>query len=274
MTNVVTDLFAMSWTKRVLLLLLIGVGASLLGIVLSAALAHPAGAATLPLPSAPSSADGAATSVVGTITGDVPGSDGAVNDVTGIGSTVATGATSVVSGNVPPLSSLPVPTTPLPVGTLPVGSLPVPAPTLPIPSLPVITKSSTGTTGPTASPTGTTETGPLPGTGGPAHGSNVKLSSPEKHRSSTAPGSTGSATLLSSGSGSPSPTPVHRPRSPWFPFIPSAAGDAAAPGHGGSPWNVVPLTILLLAVLVLGGVALRRRHGLKFLFDSRFAPPG
>jgi hypothetical protein len=268
-TVVELHLFEMSWGRRFVLLLLGAIGVVVLGILLSAAMARPAGAATLPLPTPPSLPVPVTLPGGGSVTNTVSG-------VVGTGSSLPTDvvneATAAASGSLPvvptsPGSQLPIP---LPVGTLPV---PLPTlPTLPLPQLPVITRPGSNTLTSGVFPAGSTG-GLAPGTGGPAHGRGVKLSGPTGHR--TTAKSSGSGHSSTSGSkGTPTRTPGPRIPSPSFPLFNSVAGDSAVPGHGGSLWNALPYGLLLLALVAVGGVFLRRRISLTHLFDSRLSPPG
>jgi hypothetical protein len=261
----------MTWGRRLLLLSAAGLFAVLLGLALSVALARPAGAATLP--SLPVSTS--ATSDLGTATAAVPGLVGTVEDaaspvaIPADPTQVLSGVTSAASAIVPttlPISQLPI--SPLPISQLPISPLP-----LPLPILPVITKAATDTLSPGANQTGTNAGGLLPGTGGPANGSTGRLSGPRSRRLGSPTGRSHTASV-DSATRSLGRTPTGPAPSPSLPALPANAGDITAPGHGSNPWNALPLTILLLTVLVLGGVTLKRRLSLKLLFESRFAPPG
>jgi hypothetical protein len=237
----------MGWARRAVLLFAGCIGAVLLGIALSIALARPAGAATLPAPTpaVPAAVD---TATAPPVTGALPGL---------VGSPVAipnaiTGVTAAAGGGVPP-----VPTVPLP-GQLPVPKLPSPqVTTLPVPhtATPILPAAAVG----------------APGTGGPAHAPKAEPSSighagPAGHRS---------AHPLPAAPASPVPAPAHELPSPSFPLGSGLAGNGSlTPGHGNGLGNAIALMVLLLAAAGIGSVFLRRRLSPPPLFDSRFAPPG
>lgn len=253
----------MSLGRRILLLLLAAVGAVTLGIVLSAAFAHPASAATLPEPIPPTLP----------LAVPAPATPPTVSAMTNTATTAAATPTTLLngllgagsgslSGGVPPVPTLPV-TSPLP-------GLPV----VPIPGLPAITRPGGPNLSFSVLPTGTAGTTLWPGTGGPAHGLRAKISGPAGRRSLSDAGSSATPSAGSRAGRTPVPAPTRRLPSPTFPLVPSTAADAPAPGHGNSPWNVLPLALLLLGALALAGVALRRRLSPRLLFDSRLTPPG
>jgi hypothetical protein len=270
-TVVEMHLFEMSRGRRLVLLLLATIGAVALGIVLSAAFARPAGAATLPLPSGPTLPVPVGTSGGGTVTDTVTG---VLGNASSLPTNVINPATAAASSALPVLPA--TPGTQLPIAKLPVTGLPRPTlPTLPLPQLPVITMPGGSNLTSGVLPTGTTGGGLAPGTGGPAGGHGVKLSNPAGRRTTAKSLRTGhSSTGKTNGNGTPVRTPAPRIPSPSFPLFPSAGSEASAPGHGSNPWNALPLTIALLALVALGGVFLRRRISLATLFDSRLSPPG
>lgn len=234
----------MSWGRRVILLVVAGLGATFLAIALSAALARPASAATLPvpeIPALPAPALPAAISVP--LINDPPGTvSGVVGDVA------------------EPLAPLP--------GQLPIVHLPIPQ--FPISISPVTGALTTGFT-----PAGTTTDAPAPGIGGSAHGSaGTHSGSTVRNTGSRFRRSGGQDSSGSNASGTAQKVPSHRSPSPSLPLIPSGTGEASSPGHWGSTGSAFPLMILLLGALGLGGVFLRRRLSPRLLFDSRFAPPG
>jgi hypothetical protein len=219
-----------------ILLVVAGIGATLLALALSVAFARPAGASTLPLPSSPTLPAPVAPSAL---------------------STVADTMTAAVS----PLPSVPLPA-PFPVAHPPILHLPV--------ATRAVVHSPTA---PVTTPTPTTSGGLLPMTGGPAGVStDIHSDPPPRQAGSTPDRSSGSSILTTPGP--PVRTPTPRVPLPLSPLAPSSAGEASAPGHGSTPSNAVLLTILLLAAIGLGGVVTRRRLSLKLLFDPRFAPPG
>jgi hypothetical protein len=228
--------------------------------------ARPASAATLPAPSAPSLPLPVGTSVVSTVADTAPT---VVTPASPLPTTVATAAT---SGGIAPLSTVPV--APLSNSKIPAAPLPITRlsiPTFPVVQLPVVTMPITRTLTGGTSVTGAPNAGPVPGTGEPAHAATGSKAA-ARHTASTLGGLR--ASLIPDTPGAPVPAPGPRVPSPSFPSVPSSAGDSSAPGHGNSPGNAVPLTILVLAAIVLGGVSLRRRLPLTLLFDSRLTPPG
>lgn len=253
----------MSWGRRVILLVVAGLGASFLAIALSAALARPASAATLPvpeIPALPAPALPAAISVP--LVNDPPGTvSGVVGDVTAGPSNPLTGTPTSLGGAVPtePLAPLP--------GQLPIVYLPIVH--LPISISPVTGALTTGFT-----PTGTTTDAPAPGIGGSAHGSAGTHSGSTVRNTGSRFQSGGQEFSGSNASGTTQKVPSHRSPSPSLPLIPSGTGEASSPGHWGGAGSAFPLIILLLGALGLGGVFLRRRLSPRLLFDSRFAPPG
>jgi hypothetical protein len=249
----------MTWGRRVILLVVAGMGATFLAIALSAALARPASAATLPVSPIPALPAPVSVPLVESLPGPV---SGAVGDVAAAPSDAVTGTPTSLGGVVPtePLAPLP--------GQLPIVHLPIPP--VPLSLSPVTGSLTTGST-----PTGTTTDAPAPGIGGSAHGSAGTHSGSTVRSSGSRFGWSGG--LDSSGSnasGNPQKVPSHRSPSPSFPLVPSGTGEASSPGHWGSTGSAFPLIILLLGALGLGGVLLRRRLPLRLLFDSRFAPPG
>jgi MYXO-CTERM domain-containing protein len=260
----------MNGSRRLLLFAVAGLFAVFLGFALSVALAHPAGAATLAVPTPPTLPVSVPSTA--TLTGVV--SD-ALGSAPALPSNPVSGTVSAVTAAASGVAPLPTGTgTPLPLPVVPVTIPGLPLPTVPLPALPTlpITKPSTGTlpTGLLAS--GTPATGPTPGTGGAAHGSTGRTtSSTTGHTSST--GRRGGS-LQSTTPGTPAPSPAHRVPGPATPFIPSNNDASTSPGHGSSPWNTIPLTVALLALLGFGAVVMRRRLPLRLLFDSRLTPPG
>jgi hypothetical protein len=262
------ELFEVHWRRRAILVCASGIIATLFGIGLSIALAHPAGAATLPLPAAPTlPALPVTPPVPGTPAGPVtvPGIVGAAGTLSPNVVTAAAGSTGGGAPSLPTVvPSLPLPTVPLPTH-LPIVNLPIP--TLPAPLLPVTMPISHPNT--TAGSPGTT--GLAPGTGGPAHASTGHGSSARGTRSTDRRSARSSAPATP---GSPVRSPGHGLPSPSLPVVPGMAGDASAPAHGNSPGNALPLAILLLGVLAVGAVFLKRRFAPTLAFESRFAPPG
>lgn len=257
MTFVGTHMWDMGWGRRIVLFALGTIGFLLLGIAVSAALARPAGAATLPGPG-PSSLTAPVTALPSDLISGVTGAAGGIAPLPPL--------PTLPTAPLPTLPGAPLPT--VPITALSVPSLPVPS----LPGLPVITAPGTGilTAGtPTAGGAPAAGTGPVPGIGGAARGSAAG------HRGPSSSGRSGTGGSRSSNrSDTPTRAPAHRVPAPSFPTVTGIAGDATTPGHGNTPWNVVPLTILLLSALGLGGVFLRRRLAFKPLFDSRLAPPG
>src|SRR5580658_1287300 len=100
MTLVPVQLWEMGWGRRIVLLILIAVGAMLLGIALSAAWARPAAAATLPVPN-PSGLTAAVpapvTSALSAV-GDVTNGSGVVGSATGLPSSLISGVTGATGG--------------------------------------------------------------------------------------------------------------------------------------------------------------------------------
>jgi hypothetical protein len=257
----------MSWGRRIVLLFIATIGATLLGIALSAAFARPAGAATLPLSTPPIVPPSVAASPPDLVDGVVTAMGSTANPPN-----IIAGAGSATGTVVGPLPSLPVSTPPA-ITAPPVPGLPVPE--LPIVIVP-ITKALTTSAPSPATPSGAGGAGLGPSTGGPSHGST------DAHRGTSA-GRTGATTSRSAGSSvdlsSASPLrplriPAHRLPVPSSPGFPSNAGDSVVPGHGSGSWNALPLALLLLGALGLGTIFLRRRLSPKLLFGSRFAPPG
>jgi hypothetical protein len=255
LTVVELRLFEMSLARRILLLLLAAVGAVTLGIVLSAVLAHPASAATLPEGIPPT------LPVPVSVPATPPTVSAITNTATPATASPTTLLNGVLDGGSGSLSGV-VPTLPtVPVSQLPTGTLPgLPVIQIPTPLLP-ITKPARSIVTTSALPTGTAGANPSPGTGGPAHGLRAKISGPSGRRSLSHGGSS-----AASSSGSPAGSPVH--------LVPSVSADAPAPGHGNSPWNLLPLAGLLLGLLGLTGLAPRRRLSPRLLFASRLTPPG
>lgn len=267
LTVVELRLFEMSLARRILLLLLAAVGAVTLGIVLSAVLAHPASAATLPEGIPPT------LPVPVSVPATPPTVSAITNTATPATASPTTLLNGVLDGGSGSLSGV-VPTLPtVPVSQLPTGTLPgLPVIQIPTPLLP-ITKPARSIVTTSALPTGTAGANPSPGTGGPAHGLRAKISGPSGRRSLSHGGSS-AASSSGSPAGSPVPTPTRRLPSPPFHLVPSVSADAPAPGHGNSPWNLLPLAGLLLGLLGLTGLAPRRRLSPRLLFASRLTPPG
>jgi hypothetical protein len=251
-----------NWARRLLLLFAGGVIAVLLGTALSIAFARPAGAATLalpgtsslPLPVAPST-------VVDSLTATVPTPVwNAVTAATALPTNVVDGVTATGSSPVT-----------LPTGGLPISVPTLPVPALPLPQLPVVTKPTTQKLTDTLLSTGTAAT-PTPGIGGPAHASTGTAAHPSKgHESSAKRRTSGSGTPTTPGS--PVRTPARPLPSSPGPLAPPN-GDASVPGHTTSFGGALPLSILVLSLICLGGVFFRRHLPLKLRFDSRVAPPG
>jgi hypothetical protein len=255
------ELMEVDWRRRAMLVLASGIIATLLGIGFSMALSHPAGAATLPIPDTPTlpvpplpTLPVVGNPLTNPVTDPVSGLVGSASSLT---SNAVTGVSSAAGGTAPQLPTLPLPT------KIPVVNLPVPQ--LPGNLLPV-TK-PTGTLNPTGD-LPVADNGLAPGTGGPAHGSKSKGSAGRS--GSTRHGAGRSSSSLKSGS--PLRTPGQR--QPSLPVNPGTAGDALIPGHWGSPFNALPLVLVLFAGLLIGGVFLKRRFAPTLAYESRFAPPG
>jgi hypothetical protein len=185
---------------------------------------------------------------------------GVVGSTSSLASNAVTGVTSAAGGTAPQLPTVPLPT------KIPVVNLPVPQ--LPVTLLPVTKPISV------LNPTGSVPAGDsnvAPGTGGPAHGSKGKGSA---GRSGSARHGANRSSSSSLRSGSPVRTPGHRQPTPSLPVNPGTAGDALIPGHWGNPFNALPLVLLLLAGLLIGGVFMKRRFAPTLAHESRFAPPG
>jgi hypothetical protein len=254
------EVMGVDWRRRAMLVLASGIIATLLGIGFSMALSHPAGAATLPIPDTPT-LPVPPLPVVGNpltnpVTDPVSGVVGSGGSVT---SNVVTGVTSAAGGAGQKLPTVPLPT------KIPVVN--VPGPQLPGILLPVTKPISA------LSPTGNLpagDSGIAPGTGRAARGSKSKGGSAGRSHS-TRHGAKSSSALKS---GSPVRTPGHRQPSPSLPVNPGTAGDALTPGHWSNPFNALPLVLMLLAGLLIGGVFLKRRFAPTLAYESRFAPPG
>jgi hypothetical protein len=249
----------MSWGRRVILLVVAAMGATFLAVALSAALARPASAATLPVPEIPSLPGPVSVPLVN----EAPGT------VSGVVGDVAATPSGAVPGTPTSLGAV-IPTEPLapPPGQLPIVHLPVPQ--VPISISPVTGALTTGFT-----PSATATSFPAPGIGGSAHGSaGTHSGSTVRNAGSRFGWSGGLDSSGSNASGTPQKVPSHRSPSPSLPLLPSGTGEASSPGHWGGTGNAFPLIILLLGALGLGGVFLRRRLSPRLLFDARFAPPG
>jgi len=283
-----------SWgIARLLVCLAGGLCVAALALLLQLALAHPAGAATLPVSGLLGTAD--------TLVASSP----APAVVSAVGQTVGTvdqAASPVVSSvttpvlNDTPVSSVLQPATqtvdtltgslggavaniPLPVGSLPlpVGSLPLPVGSQPLPvgrtvglGLPLGQAGNPTTLGRsvTGAPTvtlGTTTSSP-------------SLFGPDALSSTLVPAflapSRATAFNVALG-GAPGQVPAPQRRSP--PFFPSPAPtttDASSPAHGSSPLDALPPMGLLLPALIVFGLLFGRQRNPLLLFDTRFAPPG
>jgi hypothetical protein len=260
MTDVLVERTETSWGRRIIILVVAAMGGTFLAIALSAALARPASAATLPVPGIPTLPGPVGLPLVNGLPGTV---SGAVGDATATPSAAVTGTPTALTGVVPTE----------PLGTLP-GHLPIV--NLPIPQVPLSIAPATRalTTGVAPAGTGTTSDGPAPGIGGSAHGSAGRSSSTVRNTGSRFHRSDGRGSSGSDTSGNPQKVPSHQSPSPSFPLVPSGTGEASSPGHWGGSGSALPLAILLLGALGLGGVLLRRRLFPRLLADARFAPPG